>query len=168
MPTLEPALDDISRDLAALRASSPEEPPTPEQVYEAIAKLRSDIDSLIADVQQLYNSAVLVTAEFSSPGLAADSWKDLREKFLGVFRILERTLSQKPLEYSVYMSFEHAIGVVRSIVNQANQQYQSYSEKALDLAEIPESFFAGLEDIRAGRVVDMEQALNEPPPPPRV
>jgi hypothetical protein len=30
---------------------------------------------------------------------------------------------------------------------------------------IPASFFAGLEDIKAGRLFDMEQALNEPPPP---
>jgi hypothetical protein len=30
--------------------------------------------------------------------------------------------------------------------------------------EIPASFFAGLEDVNAGRVVDMERALNEQPP----
>jgi hypothetical protein len=30
---------------------------------------------------------------------------------------------------------------------------------------IPASFFAGLEDVASGRVLDMERALNEPPPP---
>lgn len=30
--------------------------------------------------------------------------------------------------------------------------------------EIPESFLAGLADMRAGRVVDMETALTQPPP----
>lgn len=29
---------------------------------------------------------------------------------------------------------------------------------------IPKSFFQGLEDCKQGRVIDMEIALNEPPP----
>ena len=32
--------------------------------------------------------------------------------------------------------------------------------------EIPASFLRGLADCEAGRVVDMERAMNEPPPPP--
>jgi antitoxin (DNA-binding transcriptional repressor) of toxin-antitoxin stability system len=31
-------------------------------------------------------------------------------------------------------------------------------------ADIPASFWQGLKDIEEGRVVDMETALNEPPP----
>jgi predicted transcriptional regulator len=34
----------------------------------------------------------------------------------------------------------------------------------LEEAEVPESFKKGMADIEAGRVVDMETALNEPPP----
>lgn len=30
--------------------------------------------------------------------------------------------------------------------------------------KIPDSFWAGLQDCNSGRVVDMEKALNEPPP----
>lgn len=37
----------------------------------------------------------------------------------------------------------------------------------LEEAEIPESFKKGLADIEAGRVVDMESALREPPPSKR-
>jgi hypothetical protein len=65
------------------------------------------------------------------------------------------------------MLLEYAIGVVRSIVDQANEQYRSYSETAsLSGSEpIPESFLTGWADYEAGRVVDMARVLeNEPPP----
>ena len=165
MPTLEPALDNISRDLDALGASSPEEAPTMEEAHAAVAKMRADFESLITSIQQLYDSGILVTSEFSSPALAADSWKNLHEKFSSVLVVLELIRARHPLlEYVTSILLERAISVVRSLVDRADQQYQSYSEKARS-EEIPESFLAGLEDIRAGRVVDMEQALNEPPPP---
>lgn len=35
---------------------------------------------------------------------------------------------------------------------------------SVDVEEIPLSFFEALADIRDGRIVDMEQALDEPPP----
>ena len=39
--------------------------------------------------------------------------------------------------------------------------------RGLEDSEIPESFHQGMADIAAGRVVDMETALNEPPPTKR-
>jgi len=36
--------------------------------------------------------------------------------------------------------------------------------EALTEADVPESFRQGMDDIAAGRHVDMEQALSEPPP----
>jgi hypothetical protein len=133
MPTLESALGDIQRDLAALN---------------------------IAGMRQLNDSASMVTSEFSSASLAADSWKNLHQDFSHALSILERLPMFEPETDSV---IKHAIGVARSIVDQADQNYRSYSETAR-FEEIPKSFFAGLEDIQAGRVVDMERALNEPPP----
>ena len=37
----------------------------------------------------------------------------------------------------------------------------------LEDGDIPESFRQGMADIEAGRVVDMETALNQPPPAKR-
>ena len=33
-------------------------------------------------------------------------------------------------------------------------------------AEVPPAFHQGMQDLAQGRQVEMEQALNEPPPPP--
>lgn len=43
----------------------------------------------------------------------------------------------------------------------------SFFQFSVDLVEaplVPDSFFQGLKECKAGRVVDMETALNEPPP----
>ena len=53
MPTLEPALDEIRRDLAALNSAARKEPPTWEEVQAALAKLRADLSSFITGMRQL-------------------------------------------------------------------------------------------------------------------
>jgi len=58
-------------------------------------------------------------------------------------------------------------GAIKADVSIADQSSNGYSSvvTGYEFSEIPASFFAGLEDIKAGRVIDMERALSEPPPP---
>jgi hypothetical protein len=51
------------------------------------------------------------------------------------------------------------------VVNSISTPQEFSSAAWVEVSEqIPESFFAGLEDIRAGRVVDMERALSDSHP----
>jgi hypothetical protein len=146
MATLEPAIENIQqqiRDLATPGQGFGEQPPTREQVQAAGAKLRDNIASLIGDIQRLYDSAILVTGELSSPTLAADCWKDLYQRFWTLLGILERIPkhqivllnpeSDRLLEQSIRDTnrlLGKSITVVRSILVRAEHEYQSYSETA--------------------------------------
>jgi flagellar biosynthesis/type III secretory pathway protein FliH len=120
-------LQAATRDLAALTRREP--PPTWEEFQAARAKLRVNIESLIADMHHLHNSAILVIAEFSTAALAADSWKDLHEHFSRVLLILER-IFKRLAEPETDSLLKHAIGVARGIVAQADEEYQRYSQTA--------------------------------------
>jgi hypothetical protein len=122
------ALDEIqkaSRDLAALHGR--EQPPSWEEVLEALEKLREKIRAFIAEVNQLYNAAILLTSNFKSAGLAAEVWKDLHKDFSVVLEVFERLPKLLPETDRV---IEESRNVVRKIVDQADQEYRGYHETA--------------------------------------
>ncbi len=123
------ALDEIQKATRKLAALSQEgQPPSYEEVLEAIDNLRKNISAFIAEVRQLYRAAILLTSNFKSASLAAEVWKDLHADFAAVLVVLERlpNLDPKGLDQLI----EDSRNTVRKIVEQADQEYRSYSETA--------------------------------------
>jgi hypothetical protein len=118
-------IEQVSRGLTELRGAK--EPPSWEAIQAVNEELRATLSPLAVDVRRLYESAVLVISEFDSLPLAVEAWKDLREKFSTLLAALERLPVLDPESSSLY---KHTIGVVRSIVDEAYREYQSYSETA--------------------------------------
>lgn len=48
------------------------------------------------------------------------------------------------------------------VLNDAVAGHSSTTQ--IDVMEIPKSFWKGLSDCDSGRVIDMDRAMNEPPP----
>lgn len=122
------ALDEFlkaTRELAALGAG--EQPPSYEEVLQALENLRKTISAFIAEINQLYDAAILLTSNFKSASLAADVWEDLQADFAAVLVVLERL---PKLEPGLDRLIEDSRNVVRRIVEQADQEHRSYAETA--------------------------------------
>jgi len=122
------ALDEIqkaSRELTTLL--SREQALSREELFEALKKYREALHVFVVGVHTLYDSAVLVTSNFSSPRLAAAAWKDLHENFFAVLEVLGRLPMLEPRTNRVIVS---SIKDVRFILNLADQKYRTYTELA--------------------------------------
>ena len=122
------ALDEIQKatlDVTALGRR--DQPPSREEVQEALEKLREKIRTFIAEVSQLYDATILVTSKSSSADLAAAVWKDLHAAFADVLVVLERLPKLEPETDRV---IQNSRDVVRSIADKADQEYRSYTETA--------------------------------------
>jgi vacuolar-type H+-ATPase subunit H len=139
------AFDEIQKatsDLAALGRQ--QKPPSREEVLEALEKLREKFGTFIAEVSQLYDSAVLVTSHSRSAAIAAQVWKDLHSDFSFVLQMLERLPKFEHMikdsrnvmrdivekAHGLDHLIEDSRNVMRSIVEKADQEYRSYSETA--------------------------------------
>ncbi len=157
------ALDELqaaSFDLFVLTRK--EHPPTweevqvasPEEVQVASAKLREKLSAFIDAMRKLYDSAILVTSEFKSLSLAAEAWKDLHDKFGLWLGVVEQLPMIDPESNSL---FKDTIGVMRSIVDQADQEYRSYSETAYLLGSPAnaERLREAIEEAKSGKLKEM-------------
>jgi hypothetical protein len=152
------ALDEIqqaSRDLSALGRS--DQTPSWEQVLEALEKLREKIRAFIAEVSQIYDAAILVTSKIKGADLAAALWKNLHEDFSTVLEIFERLPKLLPETDRV---IENSQNVLRSIVEQADQEYRSYAETAYLLGSNANAQHLGLalEEVESGNLPIFESA----------
>jgi hypothetical protein len=127
---------------------------------EKMAVLRDSLLDAFGEAQRLYTSADFA-ARSNEAETGAYVWKETRTILSNLLNDWQNV--PKMDDPQIDGIVEHYCKVLRNLLEKADQEFRSYSEKAR-AEEIPESFLAGLEDIRAGRVVDMEQALNEPPP----
>jgi len=158
VPDKMTALDEIqqaTRDLTGL--SRREQPPSREEVLEALEKLRGKIRAFIAEVSQLYDATILVTSKIKSADLAAALWKNLHEDFSTVLEMFERIPKLLPDTDRV---IEHSQNILRSIVDQADQEYRSYAETAYLLGSNANARHLGLalEEAESGNLPLFESA----------
>jgi hypothetical protein len=119
------ALDEIQKASLELTAVlSKERVPSREEVLQVLEKLREKIFAFIAHARALYDSAILVTSNFKSPGVAAESWEDLHENFAAARDVFERLPMLEPRTDSV---IKHAISVLRLTADAAEEKYHSYA-----------------------------------------